>query len=199
MPHAVTTADPALREVCSPLIRVVSDDGDAAIAEITADDLARLKDVGEKAKGNTPLRRAVAPFLGALRVREGQIRLDPDAVTRLDWLALKRADARADALQLTAASKQAVADERLFTVAQRFAGAVYNDNGDVTLSTSWVHRRHWIELRDALPGARADHPVRKIAQTFVRCLIDRDGQTIIDENKVTISDWVTIRNAVIYR
>jgi hypothetical protein len=200
MRSPISAAEHGLREAIRPLIRAVYDeDGQVSVAAETlgSDDLLQLQKAALDADPRTPLRRAVQPFLDSLVSRDGRAGLDLPALTNRDWLILKRTDARADALIATPQARQDAADQRLDDAARPFAGAVYNDNGDVTLSTSHVREADWATLRDAIPEASVTHPLRRIARRFAACLSESDGT--IDRERLGDGDWVAIRKNLIYR
>lgn len=84
----------------------------------------------------------------------------------------------------------------LIIAAYPFYRCVFNDNGDVTVTTTYLEDHHWLELRDAVAGCLVDNSLKKRAQPFADCVKGvENGQVILDQSGIDASDWVGIDRA----
>lgn len=80
-------------------------------------------------------------------------------------------DGRFDRIVADPSDPRPTAQDIAFRAACRpFIGCVYNDNGDVTISTDHLRTADWLALYRAAGLARADTPLRQAAQAFIDCV-----------------------------
>lgn len=88
----------------------------------------------------------------------------------------------------------AIVQDRLRLACQPFYACVFNDNGDITVTTTNLLERHWIALHEAV-AASPDSRLRQKAKPFADCVIEGDGVFTVDPSRLDPSDWVGIDRA----
>lgn len=189
-----SAADQALREACQPFLQAIHQDQGVETDRLTAQDLRRLRDTASAAHPRTPLRLAVQPILDRISERTTGLHAALDRVDEAHWTRLRRVDASARALTPIPEGDLAQTDRAFTEAVGPFAGAVFNDNGDVTLTVSHLNPAHWVALQEAYAGISVDHPLRARALPFLDCLTIRDGQPVIDDTSLDFGDWLRLRN-----
>lgn len=88
-----------------------------------------------------------------------------------------------------------VAYMALHVACHPFYCCVFNDNGDVSLSTGRLGDADWLSIKEAVAASATDSLLKTRAQPFADCVRFERGQVHVDDTALDFGDWVALDRA----